>query len=57
MSLGINKLLVPLENSRVLEISQSKLPEDPKSIINLFNTQKIPIKYWLKLAVSEYILK
>lgn len=40
-----------MSQSRVLEISESKLPVDPTKLLQLLAAEKVPIKHWLSLAL------
>ena len=43
-------------DDRVLEIPIDKLPDDPSQILKIFAKEKVPIKQWLSLAVSNYLI-
>ena len=46
-----NSIFVPLSENRVLEISESRLPTDPSKLLEHLASEKVPIKYWLTLAL------
>ena len=40
-----------MSQNRVLEISESQLPSDPSNLLQNLAREKVPIKYWLSLAL------
>lgn len=44
-------IYVPIDKVGLLKISGQNLPKDPAQLIEQFEKEKVPISFWLKLAL------